>query len=116
MFKLEISIGSRLGADGRFMLTESMCIIRFEFDKSGRFSGIGGRDDEDAVDWLLSWRLENSFTFIILQKGLNEGRKEGDLLFKNALNTSYLRIYLVRHMVMDHSDSETAFVTPVVEQ
>ena len=75
MFKLEISIGSRLGADGRFMLTESMCIIRFEFDKSGRFSGIGGRDDEDAVDWLLSWRLE------------------GNVLFNDALNTFYIRIY-----------------------
>ena len=57
-------------------------------------------------------------------------------LFNDALNTFYLRLYGVRHMVKDHSDSEkgnpqqgffymhhptdriahtTAFVTPVVE-
>ena len=32
--------------------------------------------------------------------------KEGNLLFNDALNTFYLRIYGVRHMVKDHSDSE----------
>ena len=69
-------------------------------------------------------------------------RKEGNVLFNDALNTLYLRYYGVRHMVKDHSDSErgnpllphwllftiiskvilydkvihtTAFVTPVVE-
>ena len=33
-----------------------------------------------------------------------EGRKEM-FLFNNALNTFYLRLYGVRHMVKDHSDS-----------
>ena len=67
-------------------------------------------------------------------------KKEGNVLFNDALNTFYLRLYGVRHMVKDHSDSEigysfrlaarflfymhhptdriahtTAFVTPVVE-
>ena len=70
-------------------------------------------------------------------------RKEGNVLFNDAVNTFYLRLYRVRHMVKDHSDSErgnplpphgllfsinskgshptdriahtTAFVTPVVE-
>ena len=32
--------------------------------------------------------------------------KEGNVLFNNALNTFYLRLYGVRHMVKDHSDSE----------
>ena len=70
---------------------------------------------------------------------------QGNVLFNEALNTFYLRLYGVRHMVKDHSDSEkgnplpphrlllsinhskgsfictipqthtTAFVTPVVE-
>ena len=59
-------------------------------------------------------------------------RKEGNVLFNDALNTFYLRLYGVRHMVKYHSDSEkgnplpphrllfpiriahtTAFVTPV---
>ena len=62
-------------------------------------------------------------------------RKELNVLFYDALKTFYLRLYGVRHMVKDHSDSEkgnplpphrllftidriahtTAFVTPVVE-
>ena len=33
-------------------------------------------------------------------------RKEGNVLFNVALNTFYLRLYGVRHMVKDHSDSE----------
>ena len=35
-----------------------------------------------------------------------EGRKEGNILFNNALNTFYLRLYGVRDRVKDHSDSE----------
>ena len=34
------------------------------------------------------------------------GRKEGNGLFNDALNTFYWRLYGVRHMVKDHSDSE----------
>ena len=32
--------------------------------------------------------------------------KEGIVLFNDQLNTFYLRLYGVRHMVTDHSDSE----------
>ena len=35
-----------------------------------------------------------------------ERRKEGNVLFNNALNTFYLRLYGIRHMLKDHSDSE----------
>ena len=34
------------------------------------------------------------------------GRKKGNVLFNDALNTFYLRLYGVRHMVKDHSYSE----------
>ena len=34
------------------------------------------------------------------------GRKEGKVLFNDALNTFYLRLYGVVYMVKDHSDSE----------
>ena len=30
----------------------------------------------------------------------------GNFVFNDALNTFYLRLYGVRHMVKDHSDSE----------
>ena len=33
-------------------------------------------------------------------------QRERDVLFNNALNTFYLLLYGVRHMVKDHSDSE----------
>ena len=33
-------------------------------------------------------------------------RNEGNILFNDALNTFYLQLYGVRHMVKDHSDSE----------
>ena len=32
--------------------------------------------------------------------------RERNVLFNDALNTFYLRLYDVRHMVKDHSDSE----------
>ena len=35
-----------------------------------------------------------------------EKQRERNVLFNHALNTFYLRLYGVRHMVKDHSDSE----------
>ena len=35
-----------------------------------------------------------------------QGRKEGRVLFNDALSTFYLRLYGVGHMLKDHSDSE----------
>ena len=35
-----------------------------------------------------------------------KGRKKGNVLFSDALNTFYLRLYGVRHIVKDLSDSE----------
>ena len=34
------------------------------------------------------------------------GRKEGNVLFNDALNTFYLWLYGITHIVKDHSDSE----------
>ena len=39
-------------------------------------------------------------------RGPGGNRKEGHFLFNDVRNTFYLRLYSVRHMVMDHSDSE----------
>ena len=38
--------------------------------------------------------------------GVYERGEEGNVLFNDALNTFYLRLYGVRHMVKDHFDSE----------
>ena len=44
------------------------------------------------------------------------GRKEGNVLFNDALNTFYLRLYGVGHMVKDHSDSERGNPLPPLSQ
>ena len=41
-----------------------------------------------------------------------KGRKEGNVLFNDALNTFYLRLYCVKHMVKDNSDSEKGNLLP----
>ena len=33
-------------------------------------------------------------------------RKEGNVLFNDTLNTFYLQLYGIRHMVKDYSDSQ----------
>ena len=38
--------------------------------------------------------------------GIPMRERERDVLFNDALNTFYLRLYGVRHMVKDHSDNE----------
>ena len=40
------------------------------------------------------------------EDSITEGRKEGNVLFNNTLNTFYLRLYGITHMVKDHSDSK----------
>ena len=37
---------------------------------------------------------------------VTDGRMEGNVLFNDALNTFYLRLICVRHMVNEHTDSE----------
>ena len=44
--------------------------------------------------------------FPISSKGSFICTRERNVLFNDALNTFYLRLYGVRHMVKDHSDSE----------
>ena len=40
------------------------------------------------------------------------GERERNVLFNDALNTFYLRLYGVRHMVKDHSDNEKGNLLP----
>ena len=88
----------------------------------------------------ISRSSQSSMICAILFVGWSVWRKEGNVLFNDALNTFYLRWYGIGHMVKDHSDRErktplppinskgsfictipdrmahtTAFVTPVME-
>ena len=68
-----------------------------------------------AVLWWIIWRKEGN---VLFSDALNTfylplyGRKEGNVLFNDALNTFYLRLYGVRHMVKDNSDSERGNLLP----
>ena len=64
-----------------------------------------------------TYRITHTTTFVtqvmehwlereIAQRVHLQLRKEGNVLFNDALNTFYLRLYGVRHMVKYHSDSE----------
>ena len=46
------------------------------------------------------------YVFILLFSSCCERERERNVLFNDALNTFYLRLYGVRHMVKDHSDSK----------
>ena len=49
-------------------------------------------------------RITNDYSNIMVSR--SERERENLFLFNDALNTFYLRLYGVRHMVKDHSDSE----------
>ena len=51
-------------------------------------------------------------THTIYDHWLNHRERERNVLFNDALNTFYLRLYGIRHMVKDHSDSEKGNTLP----
>ena len=68
---------------------------------------------ERSVDgqWMFgSISLENLKIFLMPLP--NRKKERNCFLFNDALNTFYLRLYGVRHMVKDHSDSEKGNLLP----
>ena len=70
-------------------------------------------DNSVSIAWALSSDFVSVYMYSLQQQTHNIGflfgvcgRKEGNVLFNDTLNTFYLRLYGVRHMVKDHSDSE----------
>ena len=54
----------------------------------------------------LSYIISKKNSFLSGSTGVCKKQRERNVLFNDALNTFYLRLYGVRHMVKDHSDSE----------
>ena len=50
--------------------------------------------------------MNNQYVIVRFNDTENQKRKEGNVLFNDALNTFYLWLYGDRHMVKDHSDSK----------
>ena len=44
------------------------------------------------------------------------GREEGNVFFNDALNTFYLRLYGLGHMIKEHSDSERGNPPPPLHE
>ena len=96
------------------------CDVLFQFfgtndtadcQSSGTWAGLNGSCLQ--VEWinqvLLLLLLFFFFFFIIIIIPIDhifERERERNVLFNDALNTFYLRLYGVRHIVKDHSDSE----------
>ena len=59
--------------------------------------------------WFNSWTVEDFVDVTILSCLICSRRKEGNILFNDALNTFYLRLYGVRYMLNDDSDSKNSF-------
>ena len=51
-------------------------------------------------------RIMNYFLMVKQKVMYYLKERERNVLFNDALNTFYLRLYGVRHMIKDHSDSE----------
>ena len=59
-----------------------------------------------SSDHTCAGRSSHSDSWHSLGRLFAQLKKERNVLFNDALNTFYLRLYGVRHMVKDHSDSE----------
>ena len=62
-------------------------------------------------NWCLI-HLFKAIKYIPISQIMNVYRKEGNVLFKDALNTFYLRLYGVRHMVKDHQIAREETIPP----
>ena len=65
--------------------------------------------------WMYGWREEqiSEWTHGKRHMDNNDEQKEGNALFNDTLNTFYLMLYGVRHMVKEHSDSERGNPLPI---
>ena len=60
------------------------------------------------LEWIYDWSAMHGHRLTGFKYDISVSARERDrnFLFNDALNTFYLRLYGVRHMVKDHSDSE----------
>ena len=86
--------------------------------------------DKWMSEWVNEWMNEWHFCFINalsycmsnndqMDNWFNRNthiwmERKGSILFDDALNTFYLLLYGVRHMVKDHSDSERVTLTDII--
>ena len=58
-------------------------------------------------------RDSKQLKIVMLMSRDSKQERERNVLFNDALNTFYLQLYGVRHMVKDHSDSEKGNPLPL---
>ena len=62
----------------------------------------------ECFDINFAWTMYNVYNNVTVGR-----KKEGNVLFNDALNTFYLRLYCVRQLVKDHSDSKKGNPLPL---
>ena len=85
----------------RWELARTKVKVRFKYYITPPLEDMADLPVEPPSRW---WQVAGGSSS---QREWGEGReRERNVLFNDALNTFYLRLYGVRHMVKDHSDSE----------
>ena len=59
-----------------------------------------------TIEWMVDGWIHRRINGWMEDRRDDRMERKGNVLFNDALNTFYLRLYGVRHMVKDHSDSE----------
>ena len=72
---------------------------RFHKNQNHRFNNI-------CVRYYQITTLRKIWTCLKVRNTASAGMKEGNVLFNDRLNTFYLQLYGIGHMIKDHSDSE----------
>ena len=60
----------------------------------------------EKIGWMIDTQTSGLVERWVVWKCVYRGRKGGNVLFNDALNTFYLLLFSVGHMVKKHSDSE----------
>ena len=99
--------------DGEYIIYTAMALRNKSFGSAQEFvwstdsSMYAVREGSTSVKIFKNFKEQKSFKPDFGAEGKEREReRERNVLFNDTLNTFYLRLYGVRHMVKDHSDNE----------
>ena len=92
----------RGGGKGYIQPIKCVLTVKWLWNKCGQNCSSNQRQYLDLLHpiWICAWYICQILC------------KEGDVLFNDTLNTFYLQLYSIRHMVKDHSDSKRGNLLP----
>ena len=103
------SICKKINNQGHMKLSKTIHIFKI------LTTDYNGEDDGIPIVGVMAHSSHYIYFYVIgcmAKDHPDKGRKEGNVLFNDAFNTFYLRLYDIKHMVKDHSDSEKGNLLP----